>query len=64
MRFTDCTVGTLQASGARLKDIDLRGARMNRIVGLAGLKGALISQEQLSDLAPSLADHLGLVVSE
>ncbi|GAA1146913.1 pentapeptide repeat-containing protein [Nesterenkonia lutea] len=60
--FTGCTVGVLEAQEARLKDVDLRGARLSRIVGLAGLRGAVISEEQLMDLAPSLAGHLGLVV--
>lgn len=63
VRFSDCTIGTLEASGARLKDVDLRGAQLSRIVGLAGLKGAVISEEQLVELAPSLAQHLGLVVT-
>ncbi|WP_218221895.1 pentapeptide repeat-containing protein [Nesterenkonia sp. Act20] len=62
VRFTGCTVGTLEARQARLKDVDLRGAQLHRLVGLAGLKGAAISSEQLLDLAPSLAAHLGLVV--
>lgn len=64
VKFSDCTVGTLEVRDARLKDVDLRGAALSRIVGLAGLKGAVISEEQLVELAPSLADHLGLVVSE
>ncbi|MCH8562630.1 pentapeptide repeat-containing protein [Nesterenkonia sp. YGD6] len=64
VRFSDCTVGTLEAREARLKDVDLRGARLSRIVGLAGLKGAVISEEQLVELAPALAEHLGLLVSE
>lgn len=63
VRFSDCTIGTLEASGARLKDVDLCGAQLSRIVGLAGLKGAVISEEQLVELAPSLAQHLGLVVT-
>lgn len=63
VRFSDCSIGTLEASGARLKDVDLRGAQLSRIVGLAGLKGAVISEEQLVELAPSLAQHLGLVVT-
>lgn len=62
VEFSGCTVGTLAAREARLKDVDLRGAQLHRLVGLAGLKGAVISSEQLLDLAPSLAQHLGLVV--
>lgn len=62
VKFSDCTLGTLEARDARLKDVDLRGAALHRLVGLAGLKGALISPGQLLDLAPSLAQHLGLEV--
>lgn len=62
VKFSDCTLGTLEARDARLKDVDLRGAALHRLVGLAGLKGALISPDQLLDLAPSLAQHLGLEV--
>lgn len=63
VKFSDCTVGTLEAREAQIKEVDLRGAQLSRIVGLAGLKGAVISEEQLVELAPSLAQHLGLVVT-
>ncbi len=60
--FTDCTVGTLTLRGATLSHVDLRGLRIDAIDGVAGLTGAAISQEQLLDLAPALAAHLGLAV--
>ena len=64
MTIMQSSIGTFEAREARLKDVDLRGAQLSRIVGLAGLKGAVISQEQLVELAPSLAGHLGLVVED
>ena len=47
-------------SHATLLDFDLRGARIARIEAVANLVGATISTEQLLDLAPSLADELGI----
>lgn len=60
MVLQDCQVTTLDVSGATLSDVDLRTAELSGIKGLAGLRGAWISPDQLTRLAPSLADHLGL----
>jgi uncharacterized protein YjbI with pentapeptide repeats len=60
--FGDCRVGTLRAAGATLVDVDLRGARLEVIDGLAGLAGAWITEHQLTELAPLLADHLKIRV--
>jgi uncharacterized protein YjbI with pentapeptide repeats len=56
--FADCRIGTLRAAGATLADVDLRGARLEVIDGLAGLAGAWVSEFQLTELAPLLAEHL------
>ncbi|WP_136518121.1 pentapeptide repeat-containing protein [Cellulomonas telluris] len=59
----DCDVRRLDTSDARLRDVDLRGARLTGGVdGVGGLAGATISGDQLLDLAPLLAAHLGLRV--
>ena len=60
--FIDCTIDTLVLNGAKLKDVDLRGARLRSLSGLSSLKGATVSFEQLMDLAPILANELGLRV--
>jgi uncharacterized protein YjbI with pentapeptide repeats len=60
--FIDCTIDTLALNGAKLKDVDLRGARLRTLSGIAALKGATVSFEQLMDLAPILANELGLRV--
>jgi uncharacterized protein YjbI with pentapeptide repeats len=60
--FVDCRVGTLRAAGATLSDVDLRGARLEVLDGLAGLAGAWVSEHQLSELAPLLAEHLKIRV--
>lgn len=60
--FVDCRIGTLRAAGATLVDVDLRGARLEVVDGLAGLAGAWVSEHQLSELAPLLAEHLEIRV--
>lgn len=62
LRVADTGISTLDLSGASLEHVDLRGARLERIIGLTGLRGATISPEQLVELAPALAEHLGLDV--
>ena len=60
--FLDCRIGTLRAAGATLVDVDLRGARLQVLDGLAGLAGAWVSEQQLTELAPLLAEHLKIRV--
>ncbi|GAA5225981.1 pentapeptide repeat-containing protein [Paeniglutamicibacter antarcticus] len=60
--FIDCTIDTLAINGAKLKDVDLRGARLRAFSGISALKGATVSYEQLMDLAPIMANELGLRV--
>lgn len=55
-------IGRLEVTGAKLVDVDLRGARLADVTGLEGLRGAIISVDQLVALAPVLADRLGIVV--
>jgi uncharacterized protein YjbI with pentapeptide repeats len=62
VRLDDCRVRSLRLAGATLVDVDLRTARLEELEGLAGLAGAWISEQQLSALAPLLADHLGIRV--
>lgn len=60
--FEDCRIGTLALHGARLKDVDLRGAVLAGLSGVAGLRGATVGELQLQDLAPLLAAEAGLRV--
>lgn len=62
LAFTGCRVTHLNVQDARLRDVDLRGAELEIVDGLAGLRGATVSDDQLSRLAPLLAAHLGLDV--
>ena len=64
VRFEDCRVGTLRLHGGGLSDVDLRGLEMRVVSGVASLAGATINGQQLSELAPLLAQHLGLWVTD
>ena len=60
MRFPGSSIGILGSAGARLTDVDLSGARLRTIGSIAGLRGATLSADQLIDLAPLLAAHVGI----
>ena len=60
--FEDCRVDELDVAGATLSKVDLSGARLRSLVGVESLRGAIISHEQLHDLAPLLAAQVGLEV--
>ena len=62
VRFEASSIDILDAASARFTDVDLSGAKLRTIGGVASLKGATISTEQLIDVAPLLARHLGIVV--
>ena len=64
VRFEDCRVGTLRLHGGSLSDVDLRGLDMRVVSGVGSLAGATINSQQLSELAPLLAQHLGLRVTD
>lgn len=59
----NCTVGTLDVTGAKLKDFDLRSTDFRVLSGLGSLAGMVIDDYQLGLLAPLLAGHLGVVVA-
>ena len=60
--FVDCKVDDLNVGGATMSRVDLSRASLHALRGLQSLRGAIVSQDQLLDLAPLLADHLGLEV--
>ena len=64
VHFEDCRVGTLRPHGGSLRDVDLRGLEMRTVSGVGSLAGATVSSGQLSELAPLLAQHLGLRVTD
>lgn len=63
LAFSGVEITTLSVEGARLEDVDLRGAETGGVRGLASLRGATISERQLTRLAPLLAAHLGIALA-
>jgi uncharacterized protein YjbI with pentapeptide repeats len=51
-------------TGASLEEVDLSGASLGSIVGVESLRGAIMSDTQLADLAPVLAAQLGITVRD
>jgi uncharacterized protein YjbI with pentapeptide repeats len=60
--FVDCALQELNVAGATLSKVDLSGAKLKALVGVESLRGAIVSHEQLLDLAPLLAAQLGVKV--
>jgi uncharacterized protein YjbI with pentapeptide repeats len=62
VRLVDCAVTTLVLEGARNRAVDLRGAEVERLDGVAGLRGCTISSSQLTGWAAGMAGELGIRV--
>ncbi len=62
LTVTDSRIDRLVLTHARLTAVDLRGAELAEIVGVAELSGATISEQHLHDLARPMARILGIVV--
>lgn len=62
VRFVDCTIDELNVAGATLARVDLTGARLRSLIGVESLRGAIVSPDQLHDLASLLAAELGIEV--
>jgi uncharacterized protein YjbI with pentapeptide repeats len=63
--FSGCRLAEVDLTGATLKKLDLRGAAELGIIGdHASLRGAIITTAQLIDLAPALAQSLGITVTD
>jgi uncharacterized protein YjbI with pentapeptide repeats len=45
-------------------DVDLRDARLERLRGIASLRGAMISRDQIVPIAPDLAVAMGLLIAD
>jgi uncharacterized protein YjbI with pentapeptide repeats len=63
VRLVDCEVTSLVLEGSRSRAVDLRGAGVARLDGVAGLRGCTISAAQLTGWAADLAAELGIRVS-
>jgi uncharacterized protein YjbI with pentapeptide repeats len=59
-----CELEESNFSNAQIKSLDLRGSKLVGIIGTTSLKGALVTYDQLLELAPSLAQDIGLVIKD
>jgi uncharacterized protein YjbI with pentapeptide repeats len=64
VRFADCRIDSLEMRNATAAELDLRGADLRVVDGVEHLRGARISEAQLQQLAPALAEHVGLLVGD
>jgi len=62
VRLSGTRIGRLDVQRADLQDVDLRGATFDEVDGVLSLRGATVSPDQLTLLAPLLAAGLGLDV--
>jgi len=58
------SIGELLTPDARMTNLDVSGADVRMVSGPSHLRGLVISHQQLSDLAPAFAAHMGLVVKD
>ncbi|NTW40018.1 MAG: hypothetical protein HGA44_09025 [Cellulomonadaceae bacterium] len=61
--YSSARIGRLNLTHAQLTDVDLRGADLSGLDGVAGLAGATISESQLVDLAGALAVQRRIAVA-
>ncbi len=62
--FPGSRLARADLTGARMDATDLRGAELGVIIGPDSLRGAIVSTAQLVDLAPVLAQTMGITVSD
>ncbi len=63
VRFSDSRTKVLATHQAKLSSVDLKGLEFDSVDGVSGLRGGQISELQLLSLAPQLAEHVGLKIS-
>lgn len=61
--FPDSSLNTLIAHQTRFAHADLRGLEPARINGIGSLRGTIVDSYQLSQLAPSFAQELGITIA-
>ncbi|HEV7934544.1 MAG TPA: pentapeptide repeat-containing protein [Actinomadura sp.] len=63
-RFPGSRLSRVDLSNVTLDKVDLRGAELGLTISPDSLRGAIISTGQLLDLAPALAQTLGILVKD
>lgn len=62
--FEGTQIDALDVTGSTLTHVDLRGARLHRVSGVDGLRGATLSGVQTVELAELMAERLGIEVRD
>jgi uncharacterized protein YjbI with pentapeptide repeats len=64
LTLTDCTLETVEFHNSRITMVDLSTSTLTRIEGLDSLRGVILSINQVLDMAPVMARHLGAKIAE
>jgi len=62
--FSGSRLDAVEFSNARCQSVDLRGALVVSVRGVAGLRGATIGSDQVIPLAPAVYADLGITVAD
>jgi len=62
--FPHSRLTTTNLTRVTLDRVDLRGAELGITIDPAGLRGAIVTTAQLADMAPLLAESMGLIVAD
>lgn len=58
----NCRITTLDLTRATCVDVDLRDSSFSRVIGIEGMRGTILNEQQLAEFAPMMADLLGIRV--
>jgi uncharacterized protein YjbI with pentapeptide repeats len=58
----NCRIDTLDMTRATCVDVDLRDSSFSRVIGIEGMRGTILNEQQLLDFAPVLAALLGIQI--
>jgi uncharacterized protein YjbI with pentapeptide repeats len=62
LAIRNCRIDTIDFTHATCVDVDLRDTTFSRVVGIQGMRGAILSEQQLAEFAPVMAGLLGIRV--
>jgi len=56
----NCRIDTIDFTRATCLDVDLRETSFSRVLGIQGMRGTILNDQQLADFAPIMAGLLGI----
>jgi hypothetical protein len=62
--LSHCRIDTIDFTRATCVDVDLRSTTFSRVIGIQGMRGAILSELQLAEFAPVMAEMLGIRIEE